>query len=392
MCSSEPSPTWEGGKNDFFNTFSLYIHLPWCLKKCPYCDFNSHELSSDVPEEAYLNALFEDLSQEQLKISNRTLISIFFGGGTPSLFSPEAINRILERVQTIWSLDQATEITLEANPGTFEQKKFAAFRQAGINRLSIGVQSFQDEKLKQLGRIHCEKQAVYAVEKAQQAGFDNINIDLMYGLPNQSLHDALFDLETAFSLSPSHISWYQLTIEPNTIYAAKPPVLPTNEKIWEIQEAGQIALEQAGFDQYEVSAYAKSGQSCLHNLNYWQFGDYLGIGAGAHSKLTTLNPLSVERSSKLKYPRAYLNANKHFIAEKKIIESTQLPFEFMLNALRLKQSIPVEWFTQRTGLPLKSIAAPLKKAADNNFLIWNQKTITLTSLGWQFMNDVLQVF
>lgn len=378
--------------HDPFNTFSLYIHLPWCLKKCPYCDFNSHELNSDIPEEAYLKALFEDLSQDQLKLSNRTLTSIFFGGGTPSLFSPEAINCILEQVQTIWSLDKATEVTLEANPGTFEQKKFAAFRQAGVNRLSIGVQSFQDEKLKQLGRIHCGKQALYAVEKAQQVGFDNINIDLMYGLPGQSLQDALFDLETAFSLSPLHISWYQLTIEPNTIYAAKPPVLPTDEKIWQIQEAGQAALERAGFAQYEVSAYAKAGKHCIHNLNYWQFGDYLGIGAGAHSKLTTLDPLLVERFSKLKYPRAYLNADQNFIAEKKIIESTQLPFEFMLNALRLKQSIPVEWFVQRTGLTLKSIEKPLKRAASNDFLIWDQKTITLTSLGWQFMNDVLQVF
>lgn len=378
--------------SDIFDTFSLYIHLPWCLKKCPYCDFNSHTAPIELPEKPYLNALFNDLFQDAPKFNNRRLKSIFFGGGTPSLFSAEAIHLILQRVNSIWAFEKEIEITLEANPGTFEQAKFAAFRQAGINRLSIGVQSFQNDKLKHLGRVHDADQAMNAVEQARQVGFENINIDLMHGLPEQTLQEAMLDLTTAFSLSPTHISWYQLTIEPNTVYAAKPPVLPNDEHLWEIQENGQNLLEKMGYEQYEVSAYAKNELQCVHNLNYWNFGDYLGIGAGAHSKVTLLEPFTIERFSKLSYPRAYLSADSNFIAEHKEVAADQLPFEFMLNAMRLKQPVTFELFEQRTGLKASAVEKSLEKAANKGLLTWNATAITLTALGWKFMNEVLQGF
>lgn len=370
---------------------SLYIHLPWCLQKCPYCDFNSHALRTELPEEAYLKALFLDLDHDIDRIQNRSLSSIFFGGGTPSLFSPQSIGRILEYVQKKIPFEKAIEITLEANPGTFEQEKFAAFKLAGINRLSIGVQSFQDAKLTTLGRIHGGKQAISAVEIAHHVGFDNINIDLMYGLSEQSLEDAMFDMNMACQLSPTHLSWYQLTLEPNTLYAVNPPPLPDDEHIWQIQETGQSILSQAGFTQYEVSAYAKENQCCLHNLNYWEFGDYLGIGAGAHSKLTSEDSTSITRFWKWKQPKEYLAAQQ-FIAEEKMVAAAELPFEFMLNALRLKQPIPIALFTDRTGLSFSAIEKPLQKAFDKKLLHWNEKEIALTPLGWQFMNDVLQLF
>ena len=371
---------------------SLYIHLPWCIQKCPYCDFNSHALRSELPEEAYLHALFSDLEQDMPNVIDRQLTSIFFGGGTPSLFSATSIEKILDQLQRKFNFNQAIEITLEANPGTFEQQKFAAFKMAGVNRLSIGVQSFQDGKLTTLGRIHGAKQAISAVEMAHQVGFDNFNIDLMYGLSQQSVKDALFDLTTACTLSPSHISWYQLTLEPNTLYAAKPPVLPDDQLTWQMQEAGLAVLTDAGFSQYEVSAYAKPTRQCQHNLNYWEFGDYLGIGAGAHSKITDISNGRIERFWKFKNPRDYLAAKASFIAEQKMIAAKELPFEFMLNALRLKRAIPMELFIQRTGLSDKEIEKPLQEAAKKGFLQWNNTHIELTKLGWQFMNDVLQIF
>lgn len=370
---------------------SLYIHLPWCLQKCPYCDFNSHALRSELPEEAYLKALFLDLDRDIARTQGRSLSSIFFGGGTPSLFSPKSIDHILEYVQKKIPLEQAIEITLEANPGTFEQQKFSDFKLAGINRLSIGVQSFQDDKLAKLGRIHGGKQAISAVEIAHRVGFDNINVDLMYGLSEQSLEDAVSDINMACQLSPTHLSWYQLTLEPNTFYAANPPPLPDDEHIWQIQEAGQSILSQARFAQYEVSAYAKENQCCLHNINYWEFGDYLGIGAGSHSKLTSEDSMSITRFWKWKHPKEYLAAQQ-FIAEEKMVDAAELPFEFMLNALRLKRPIPITLFTHRTGLTVSAIEKPLQKAFEKKLLRWNEKEMKLTPLGWQFMNDVLQLF
>jgi putative oxygen-independent coproporphyrinogen III oxidase len=370
---------------------TLYIHLPWCLKKCPYCDFNSHALRTELPEETYLEALFRDFDHDFPMIQGRCISSIFFGGGTPSLFSAQAIQTILSYIGKRIAFSNEIEITLEANPGTFEQQKFADFKLAGINRLSVGVQSFQSDKLHVLGRIHDASQAMHAIEMARQAGFDNINIDLMYGLSNQSLQDALFDLKTALQLNPTHLSWYQLTLEPNTLYAVNPPPLPEEDLIWEIQEAGQTLLAEAGFEQYEISAYARSKHYCKHNINYWEFGDYLGIGAGAHSKLTFQNPFSIDRFFKHKHPNQYLSAS-NFIAEKKYIETSQQAFEFMLNAMRLKRAIPVDLFTGRTGLTLSSIEIPLNEAAEKELLVWNEKEIQLTALGWRFMNDVLQVF
>jgi len=371
---------------------SLYIHLPWCIQKCPYCDFNSHSLRKELPEKAYLQALLRDLDHDAPLVENRTIISIFFGGGTPSLFSPESIAEILHQVQKKLLVSPTAEITLEANPGTFEQQKFAGFKHAGINRLSIGVQSFQADKLTKLGRIHDADQAIKAVEIAKQVGFKNINVDLMYGLAEQSYEDALFDVTTACSLSPSHISWYQLTLEPNTLYAIKPPVLPDGELIWQMQTQGARILADAGFIQYEVSAYAKADNECLHNLNYWEFGDYLGIGAGAHSKITVLDPFSVKRCWKYKHPRDYLAAEESFIAEQQIVVHKELPFEFMLNALRLKRSIPMDLFTTRTGLSFEMIKKPLKQAETRGFLRWNQQKIELTAHGWRFMNDLLHIF
>lgn len=379
-------------KNYHLPPLSLYIHLPWCIQKCPYCDFNSHPLHKELPEKAYLQALFHDLDHDAPLVEHRPITSIFLGGGTPSLFSPEAIAEILHKISDKFVVSPTAEITLEANPGTFEQQKFAGFYQAGINRLSIGVQSFQADKLIQLGRIHDESQAIKAVEIAYQAGFQNINLDLMYGLPNQSYEDALFDLKTACAFAPTHISWYQLTLEPNTAYAANPPLLPGNELIWQMQTAGVNLLEQNGFIQYEVSAYTKSGHECQHNLNYWQFGDYLGVGAGAHSKITTLSPFTVERFWKLKHPRDYLTTKQNFIAEHKTIAKKELPFEFMLNALRLKRAIPFDWFTTRTGLTIAAMTPSLNQAQHKGFLQWNDQQIELTQLGWQFMNDVLQLF
>lgn len=381
-------------KNTILPPLSLYIHLPWCLQKCPYCDFNSHPLYKALPEKAYLQALFSDLTMMLPKVENRPITSIFFGGGTPSLFSPDAIAQILEHVKATFTFDSSIEITLEANPGTFEQQKFADFRQAGINRLSIGIQSFQPEKLQILGRIHDTKQAIRSVEIAHHAEFEQINVDLMYGLSHQSVEDAQFDLTTACALTPTHLSWYQLTLEPNTLYATKPPpALPADEEVWQIQMAGLDQLAQAGFMQYEVSAHAKPNSECQHNINYWEFGDYVGIGAGAHSKITLEieGKWIVERLVKVKHPRAYL-AKPVVIAEQKIIPCSSLPFEFMLNACRLKKSLPLSLFRERTGLTNAAIEKPLLLATQKGFLTHHSDQITLTPLGWQFMNDLLQVF
>ncbi|MDE3737163.1 radical SAM family heme chaperone HemW [Pseudomonas resinovorans] len=370
---------------------ALYVHIPWCVRKCPYCDFNSHAAGSELPEEAYIDALLADLEQDLGHVHGRELTSIFFGGGTPSLFSANAIGRLLDGVEQRIPFARDIEITLEANPGTFEQAKFAAYRQLGINRLSIGVQSFQEAKLKALGRIHDGEEAVRAADMARKAGFDNFNLDLMHGLPDQSLEDALEDLHTAIAQGPTHLSWYQLTMEPNTVFWSQPPELPEDDILWDIQEAGQALLADHGYAQYEVSAYARDGLRARHNLNYWSFGDFLGIGAGAHAKLSSPEGRII-RSWKTRLPKDYLDPAKHYQAGERHLDHNELPFEFLMNVLRLTDGVPAELFTQRTGMPLTSLAAARTEAEARGLLLKDPQRLVATHEGQLFLNDLLQHF
>ncbi|WP_342245049.1 radical SAM family heme chaperone HemW [Pseudomonas sp. OTU5201] len=370
---------------------ALYVHIPWCVRKCPYCDFNSHAAGSELPEEAYIDALLADLEQDLGHVHGRELTSIFFGGGTPSLFSANAIGRLLDGVEQRIPFARDIEITLEANPGTFEQAKFAAYRQLGINRLSIGVQSFQEAKLKALGRIHDGEEAVRAADMARKAGFDNFNLDLMHGLPDQSLEDALEDLRTAIAQGPTHLSWYQLTMEPNTVFWSQPPELPEDDILWDIQEAGQALLADHGYAQYEVSAYARDGLRARHNLNYWSFGDFLGIGAGAHAKLSSPEGRII-RSWKTRLPKDYLDSAKRYRAGERHLDHNELPFEFLMNVLRLTDGVPAELFTQRTGMPLASLAAARTEAEARGLLLKDPQRLVATHEGQLFLNDLLQHF
>ena len=369
---------------------SLYIHLPWCVRKCPYCDFNSHAIQNSIPEKRYIDALLADLNSDLFYRQNRPLTSIFFGGGTPSLFSPQSIHTILEQIKSNIMTNKNIEITLEANPGTIDENKFLGFRQAGVNRLSVGIQSFANYQLKQLGRIHSSTDALNAVEKAKKADFESINIDLMYGLPKQTIKTALNDLKMAISLQPNHISWYQLTIEPNTVFYNKPPTLPTQDSIWEIYQQGLKLLKNAGYQQYEISAYAKEGYQSQHNLNYWQFGDYIGIGAGAHSKLTNLANQKIIRIWKTRQPNDYMKQPYNFIAGKKLITPNELPLEFMMNALRLNSGVAYDLFPKRTGLSLDSIEKSIKTAREKQLL--HDGKLQTTDKGQQFLNDLLLEF
>lgn len=376
---------------------SLYIHIPWCLQKCPYCDFNSHALKGELPEMAYINRLLEDLAQDLaiFSIQDRAIQSIFIGGGTPSLFSADAIEKLLKAIQKQCRFAPNIEITLEVNPGTVEQGLFADFKQVGINRLSIGIQSFQSEKLKSLGRIHNATEAIHAVETAHQAGFENFNLDLMHGLPNQSRGDALFDLQTALSLRPTHLSWYQLTLEPNTAFFHRPPTLPADDQLIEIQEAGQSYLAKQGFYPYEISAYTTHSQPdrrSIHNLNYWLFGDYLAIGAGAHGKITDFQTQRVTRYWKTRHPKDYLDPSTPFLAGQKIISALEIPLEFMMNTLRLYQPIAIKLFEERTGMDIGCISSQLNKAKDCGLLDWDESYIKTTELGKRYLNDLLQIF
>ncbi len=370
---------------------ALYVHIPWCVRKCPYCDFNSHAAGSELPEEAYIDALLADMDQDLGHVHGRSLTSIFFGGGTPSLFSANAIGRLLDGVEQRVPFARDIEITLEANPGTFEQAKFAAYRQLGINRLSIGVQSFQEAKLKALGRIHNGEEAVRAADMARKAGFDNFNLDLMHGLPDQSQEDALEDLRTAIAQGPTHLSWYQLTMEPNTVFWNQPPELPEDDILWDIQEAGQALLAEEGYAQYEVSAYARDGQRARHNLNYWSFGDFLGIGAGAHAKMSSPEGRII-RSWKTRLPKDYLDSSKRFQAGERHLDHDELPFEFLMNVLRLTDGVPAELFTQRTGMPLASLAAARGEAEARGLLLKDPQRLVATREGQLFLNDLLQHF
>lgn len=370
---------------------ALYIHIPWCVRKCPYCDFNSHAASPTLPEEEYVDALLADLDQDLHAVHGRELSSIFFGGGTPSLFSAQALGRLLKGVEQRIRFAPDIEITLEANPGTFEQEKFTAYRALGINRLSIGIQSFQEQKLKALGRIHNGDEAIRAAGMARQAGFDNFNLDLMHGLPDQSLDDALGDLRQAIAMKPTHLSWYQLTLEPNTVFWNQPPVLPEDDTLWDIQEAGQALLAEHGYAQYEVSAYAQPGRAARHNLNYWSFGDFIGIGAGAHGKLSHPDG-RILRTWKTRLPKDYLNPAKQFKAGEKALGNEELPFEFLMNALRLTDGVDAALFAQRTGLDLDSLAEGRRQAEQSGLLQVEPSRLAATARGQLFLNDLLQYF
>lgn len=370
---------------------ALYIHIPWCVRKCPYCDFNSHAAGPTLPEEEYVDALLADLDSDLQHVHGRPLTSIFFGGGTPSLFSDRALGRLLEGVERRIAFADDIEITLEANPGTFEQAKFKGYRSLGINRLSIGVQSFQEAKLKALGRIHNGDEAIRAADMARAAGFDNFNLDLMHGLPEQSIEDALFDLRTAIAQAPTHLSWYQLTMEPNTVFWSQPPQLPEDDLLWDIQEAGQALLAAEGYAQYEVSAYARPGKQARHNLNYWTFGDFLGIGAGAHAKRSTPDG-RILRTWKTRLPKDYLDPSKAYQAGERVLDAEELPFEFLMNVLRLTEGAPVELFSQRTGLPLAQLDGARREGERLGLLQADDRRLVATARGQLFLNDLLQLF
>jgi oxygen-independent coproporphyrinogen-3 oxidase len=373
---------------------TLYVHFPWCVRKCPYCDFNSHEASGTVPESQYVDALLQDLDQELPLVWGRPLRSVFFGGGTPSLFSPAALQRLIDALRARFNFAPTTEITMEANPGTLEHTRFPDYRQAGINRVSIGVQSFNEAHLKRLGRIHSAGEAHQAVAAARDAGFDSFNVDLMYGLPGQDLQQARDDLATAIALAPPHLSYYQLTIEPNTWFAHHPPTLPDEDHIWTIQREGQALLQDHDYHQYEVSAYCRNGHGCAHNLNYWQFGDYLGIGAGAHGKLTDAANGRILRRWKLKHPKAYLQyaADPGRIAGEQTLKRADVILEFMMNGLRLRDGFETALFQAHTGMPLSVARAPLEQAQEQGWLEWDLHRIRPTSAGYRYLNDMLALF
>ena len=373
---------------------SLYIHFPWCVQKCPYCDFNSHELKKTLDEKVYINSLIADLEQELPLFWGRSISSIFMGGGTPSLFSPESIDQLISTLRARLTFAPDIEITMEANPGTVELGKFKEFSAAGINRLSIGIQSFNDDKLESLGRIHGRKEAIRAAELAHDAGFNSFNLDLMYGLPNQSLQQAVEDIETAIALEPKHLSHYQLTIEPNTFFYHKPPATPDDDKLWEMQLACQTSLAKSGYKQYEISAYAKDAYQAQHNLNYWQFGDYLGIGAGAHGKLTNAPEQKITRSWKVKQPQDYLDnaTSAKRISGEKILTRDDASFEFMMNVLRLNNGFETELFQRHVGLPISVIEKPLKQAEEKEWISWDLKRIKPTDTGRQYLNNLLELF
>lgn len=380
---------------------TLYVHLPWCVRKCPYCDFNSHELGGTLPESAYVDALLRDIDSARPVVAGRKLTSVFIGGGTPSLFSGESIARLLDGVRNVTPFEATAEVTLEANPGTAEAGRFRAFRAAGVNRLSLGVQSFDDSRLRTLGRIHDSAEARSAVDLAR-ASFDNVNIDLMYVLPGQDVAAARADALAAIAAGVTHLSFYHLTIEPNTAFAARPPRLPDPDDAADIEDAVHGQLAAAGYGRYEVSAWAHPGRECRHNLNYWQFGDYLGIGAGAHAKLTSIGEdgaLRIARERRTRVPADYLarlapsrGAGASAVAERREITAADVVFEFMMNALRLTAGVPVDLFTARTGLALLAAQPALGIARSRGLVFTDGDTLAPTALGQRFLNDLLELF
>ncbi len=372
---------------------SLYLHTPWCVRKCPYCDFNSHTAPEAIPEEQYLNALLEDLDADRPWLPQQPVTTLFIGGGTPSLMSPEFYTRLLDELAGRLDLSRLDEITLEANPGTVEEARFRGFRRAGINRLSLGIQSFQPDKLHTLGRIHSDDDAHRAIRAAQKAGFERINLDLMHGLPGQSEADAMADLEAAMSYDTGHISWYQLTIEPNTAFFSRPPDLPDEDILAAIQSAGEQRMNQAGLHAYEISAWGRPGHECRHNLNYWQFGDYLALGAGAHGKLTLPEKGEVWRYWKTRQPEAYLNRIGSRTAGREQLSESELPLDFLLNALRLREGVPETFFPRRTGLCLGHIQERVDTLRAAGLLCSEPPgRLATTAQGSRFLNDVLEPF
>ena len=373
---------------------SIYIHIPWCIRKCPYCDFNSHEAKTAIPEQQYIDCLISDLDYTLPKIWGRRVYSIFFGGGTPSLFSAKGIDAILAAVRARVTLDSEAEITLEANPGTFEAEKFRGFREAGVNRLSIGIQSFNAAHLQALGRVHNDDDAKRAIDIAQQ-NFDNINLDVMFALPKQTLAECEADIDTALSFNTNHLSIYHLTLEPNTLFHRFPPPLPDDELAADMQDMIEAKLGAAGFDHYETSAYAKIGKRSKHNMNYWQFGDYVGIGAGAHGKISYPDPArGITREARFKQPKTYMENAALGLSnqEEKAVSVAELPFEFMLNALRLTEGFANTLFVERTGLPISTISRELEKAAALGLIERDHLQVKPTAKGRLFLNDLLGLF
>ncbi|GAA6205253.1 MULTISPECIES: radical SAM family heme chaperone HemW [Thalassotalea] len=380
---------------------SLYIHIPWCVEKCPYCDFNSHALphnkskqENGLPEDAYVTELIKDLDSDikRFSLESRQLHTIFIGGGTPSLFSARAIERLLSQVLKRFDHDDNIEITLEANPGTVEAEKFIGFFNAGVSRLSVGVQSFESDKLIKLGRIHDSQQAKNAANLADSCGVQSFNLDLMHGLPNQTIANALDDLKTAISLNPRHLSWYQLTIEPNTAFHSKPPKLPMDETLWKIQDKGFELLAQAGYQQYEISAFSQQGYQCQHNLNYWKFGDYLGIGCGAHGKISDVAQQTIYRTVKVKHPKGYLDQSRAHLDHLNIVEQSELPFEYMMNRLRLFSSFTLNEYQEATGLAADTIITILHQAKAKNLMENQDDSWRVTQQGHRYLNDLLEMF
>ncbi len=370
---------------------SLYIHIPWCVKKCPYCDFNSHESRQEIPEKHYVAALIADLEQSVPRVYGRKIKSVFFGGGTPSLFSAESIDEILSAVRMLTPLDYGAEVTLEANPGTIDTNHFAGYKQAGVNRVSLGIQSFNADYLKALGRIHDDKQAIQAAELALNT-FEHVNLDVMYGLPNQSLKDALADAQMAVKLNPDHLSFYHLTLEPNTPFHRTPPSLPSDDTSADMQEKIEVLLAENGYEHYETSAFCKPKSQARHNLNYWQFGDYLGIGAGAHSKLSYHDKIT--RETRHKSPKAFMeNAeNGNAVDNTWVVERADLSFEFMMNALRLTGGFETKLFQERTGMPWEALSVRLAEASQKGLLAQNGNIIAPTMLGQRYLNNLLELF
>ena len=372
---------------------SLYVHIPWCVQKCPYCDFNSHGLKSAIPEKEYVSHLLDDLAIDAKRIGERPVETIFIGGGTPSLFSEEAMRALIAGIRERVNLAENAEITMEANPGTVESGRFKGFREAGVNRLSVGVQSFQPAHLSLLGRIHDDAQATNAVQQAHDAGLPTFNLDLMHGLPQQSVANAMSDLHQGIALAPYHLSWYQLTIEPNTPFYSKPPTLPDDDILWEIQQQGHKTLSKAGFEQYEISAYSKPGHQCQHNLNYWRFGDYLGIGCGAHGKITDTTEGTISRTVKVKHPRGYMELSRPYMDKENLVQAEDLPFEFFMNRFRLVEPCPIADFEALTGMPLQAgELLALEEAETKGLIHITGSHWQVTAKGRRYLNSLLTCF
>lgn len=368
---------------------SLYIHIPWCVQKCPYCDFNSHTLKGEIPQQEYVEHLLQDLDRDVELIGNRSVKTIFIGGGTPSLLSAESMQMLMDGVRQRVNLDPRAEITMEANPGTVEAERFSGYQTAGINRISIGVQSFGDDKLIALGRIHGPQEAKRAAKLATELNLRSFNLDLMHGLPSQTRDEGLSDLRQAIELSPPHLSWYQLTIEPNTQFGSRPPTLPDDDTLWDIYSQGHQLLTAAGYQQYETSAYAKPGYQCQHNLNYWRFGDYLGIGCGAHGKVTCADG-SILRTIKTKHPRGYMEGR--YLQQSYNVAAEDLPFEYFMNRFRLLEAMPRNEFSDYTGLPESTFRAALDEALHKGYITETEHEWQITEHGKLFLNSLLELF